>query len=103
MNNHGKRGRKKPTAPLGDAMTIERVQASLKKLGPPSEVLPACMYIFAINAKSSGATAEQFMAWLLPFILSIWNEDAFDPQEMAKAIAEVAIKQRIRAKDEYQR
>ena len=63
-----------------------KVQDALAACGGPRDVLAVAFCILCDHAKEGGASAGQFVASLLPTVLSIWP--AFDPQEMALAIAD---------------
>jgi hypothetical protein len=69
--------------------TVEKVKAALVRIGGPSKVLPACLYVCAAQAQSAGTSVEEFVVSMLPLVLAVFGEE-FDPAKMAAAIADVA-------------
>jgi hypothetical protein len=74
---------------------IKRLEPLLMRLGAPREVLPACLCIYLGEAHSQGSSLAQVIVSMLQMATVIWGEN-FNPQEVAKAIADWAVEHAAR-------
>lgn len=67
------------------------IEAGLKALGTPREVLPVAIVIAMQNAKSGGHSPEEFIASLMPMLLAVWGVDHVNVERLAAALVRKAL------------